>query len=389
VNQSVGAATGEVILDLEMLATLFSGLTEDPDLFHMLQFVTLAEAAVLRNKLIIVDVHDDDDDAEERRSSKLLVESYILPLIDSGAAVIEGLKLPRRASPPRASVDKSGPGITIAAEDDVFARVVLMAGHSLSAERLRNQPSVTLPMQQSVYEMSANVRADHSVCDLSGHYRSLAKALADLRQHARVDPVEYDVVPLPPIGLEVFRAASDIDQLPMAVMDVRDHYSDLRARLGELKVILDDPSVSLQRKLKLRAKWSDSWKKLGSQFDFSGALGLANTNSAIYKLAPEVPGAMALSPSAWIHLLTTVLEQGSELWSRWRLRTLHRSLRNYVKAPDRALGGSVERIIRRSVTADEIRDVREVDATMVQLGRAAVAIFYDDTTAPAAEVGED
>ncbi len=121
-----------------------------------------------------------------------------------------------------------------------------------------------------------------------------------------------------------------------------------------------------------------AWKRLSTKYEFTGEVSLADTNSAIYKLAPEVPGAMALNPSSWIKLLKAAVEEWPELWSRWRMRALHRTLRSYVKAPDRDLGESVEKIIRRPILDDEIRDVRDVQQIMAELGQSAVAIYYSE-----------
>jgi hypothetical protein len=50
------ADADDVVVDIEMLATLFAGLNQSPDLFHALQFVTLAEGAVLRDSLIVMSI---------------------------------------------------------------------------------------------------------------------------------------------------------------------------------------------------------------------------------------------------------------------------------------------------------------------------------------------
>jgi hypothetical protein len=303
------------------------------------------------------------------------------PLIKRGAVRIEELQVDQDAKTPDFLKDHTNRSnaTTVAAEDDVVANVAVMAGRSLTAERIRSKPALTLPMQQTFYEMSANVRADHSVCDLSGHYRSLANALDELRRQTRIQESAYQIVPLPPIGLEVFRTASTVEQLSDAIVDVRERFTDLRSRLRNLQEILDDPSIGLDRKLKLRAKWMSAWKRLNTKYEFTGAVGLADTNNAIYKLAPEVPGAMGLNPSSWIKLLKVAVEEWPELWSRWRMRALHRTLRSYVKAPDRDLSESVEKIIRRPILHEEISDVRDVQQMMSELGQSAVAVYFSES----------
>jgi hypothetical protein len=53
-------------------------------------------------------------------------------------------------------------------------------------------------------------------------------------------------------------------------------------------------------------------------------------------------------------------------------------MRDYVAAPDRELGEAITRLIRRPITADEVREVREVQDLIAEFGRAAVAIFAED-----------
>ncbi len=368
----------DVVMDAEMLATLFAGLTESPDLFHALQFVTLAEASVLRESLVVVSVEDRHGGIEEgdANPAQALIHEFMEPLITAGVMRMEDIFIADEDElPDYLSGTPSTAATVVDAEDDPVANAIVMAGRSLTAERIRRKPAVTLPMQQAFYEMSANVRADHTVCDLTGRYQSVARVLDELRQGARMHESAYEIVPLPPIGLEVFQAAANVEELPDAVMRIRGEYEDLRRRLRDLQELLDDPSVNLDKKLKLRARWADAWKRLEKKYEFTGAVSLANTNSAIYKYAPDLPGAMALNPTSWIGLLKTTLQEAPELWSRWRMRALHRTLKRYVQSPDRALGESVEKVIGRAIDDDEVSDVRDVQALMVQLGESAVVEY--------------
>lgn len=377
----MNGATDDVVLDVEMLATLFGGLNHEPDLFQALQFVTLAEAAALRDKLIITVVDDGSpDDVIERSSDRALVEDFMAPLITAGAARIEEIKVSQEKELP--DFFNSDEAEVLAVEDNPFAGMIVMARQSLTAERIKRKPALTLPIQQTFYEMSANVRGDHSVCDLSGHYVSLSKVLDDLRQQTRIRQTSYEVIPLPPIGLEVFRMASSIDDLLVAVVNIRERYEDLRKRLRELETILDDPGIPLKRKLRLKKRWAHAWEALSTTYDFTGNLNLANTNNAIYKFAPEIPGAMAMDPGSWINLLKAAIEQSPELWSRWRMRALHRTLRSYVASPDRDLGDAVAKIIKRPVTDDEVHEVREVQELMSQFSELAMVIYAEQDERP-------
>jgi hypothetical protein len=376
-------ASNTVVADVEMVASLIAGLNESPDLFQALQFVTLAEAVVLRDGLIVISVSDGStEDLIERAEERSVVESYLSPLIEGGAVTLEQLEVAPAEELPRTSDEHSH---VVEAEDDPIANVAVMAGRGLTAERVRSKPALTLPMQQIFYESSANVRADHSICDLSGRYKSLAKTLYELRERARIDATKYEVVPLPPIGLSVFRHAKTVDGLPNALIEVREEFGDLRARLGDLQRILDDPDVPPNKKWDLRRRWIQAWQSLDTKYDLtshsSSSMNLADTNSAIYKLAPEVPAAMGFSPAAWTNLVKAAVEEWPALWSRWRMRALHRTMKSYLDSPDKALGDAVEKIIKRPIPDDEIREVKEVQTLMTQFTNSVVTVYRDEEPA--------
>jgi hypothetical protein len=196
------------------------------------------------------------------------------------------------------------------------------------------------------------------VCSLSGHYNTLARTLAALRNGVRITPATYVAVPLPPIAYRIFRSSRSVDDLLNTTLTVREEFRDLRVRLLSLQTLLDDPTVALGDKARHKAGWERRWERFHSRYDRLGEANLAITNTALYAAAPEIPGAIGLDPSAWLRLLTTVRDTVPELWSRWRLRALHRSATRYLKAPDAELTNAIGAVRGAEVTSAEANEVQ-------------------------------
>ena len=373
-------STNEVVVDIDMLAVLFAGFYEYSDLFHALQFASLAEQLVLRDRLVVTTIEDDfpptNDEIEGRKLVKDLLTAWhaadAVSYQTITSAAVKELKdqdpLAIRAS----TLSPAKPGNTIEATDDVFGAIVLQASDALHAERIATRAASLLPLQQVFYEMSANVRADHSVCDLTGRYSSLAAAIMAMRQEVRIDPAAYMAIPLPPIAYDVFKNTRSLDGVYASALEARERFADLRSRLGQLQQLLDDPTVSLKDKVRHRARWMAAWESLGQKYDPKTKMGIASTTHAIYKVAPDIPGVIGLNPSSWISLLTNIAESMPELWGHWRLRALHRTFEHYARSPDADLGRAVSNLIGHQIPDDETRDLRDTLDLMNQLKEAAV-----------------
>lgn len=382
----VPQGTNDVVLDIDMVALLLAGLYQERDLFHALQFCSLAEQLVLRDEITITTIEDDqpptNDDAEGRNLVKEMLASWQAAGVISYETISSTAARNLQQKDPFAVKISALPDIkpenSIDADSDAFGSVVLQAGNALHAERIFERPASLMPLQLIFYEISANVRADHSVCDLSGHYSSLSSTVVAMRQQVRIDPSAYVTVPLPPIGYEVFSQTRSFDNVFSSALTVREEFTELRTKLRQLQQLLDDPSVSLKDKVRHRAKWKAAWESIHSKYGGSGEMKLASTSQAIYRTAPDIPGAMGLNPSSWVSLLTKIAEYMPELWGHWRLRALHRTFEHYVNSPDRELGRAISNLIGREIRNDEAADIQDILDSMNQLRDAAVFAFLKE-----------
>lgn len=382
----VSQGTNDVVLDIDMVALLLAGLYQERDLFHALQFCSLAEQLVLRDEITITTIEDDqpptNDDAEGRNLVKEMLASWQAAGVISYETVSSTAARNLQQKDPFAVKISALPDIkpenSIDADSDAFGSVVLQAGNALHAERIFERPASLMPLQLIFYEISANVRADHSVCDLSGHYSSLSSTVVAMRQQVRIDPSAYVTVPLPPIGYEVFSQTRSFDNVFASALTVREEFTELRTKLRQLQQLLDDPSVSLKDKVRHRAKWKAAWESIHSKYGGSGEMKLASTSQAIYRTAPDIPGVIGLNPSSWVSLLTKIAEYMPELWGHWRLRALHRTFEHYVNSPDRELGRAISNLIGREIRNDEAADIQDILDSMNQLRDAAVFAFLKE-----------
>ena len=382
----VSQGTNDVVLDIDMVALLLAGLYQERDLFHALQFCSLAEQLVLRDEITITTIEDDqppaNDDTEGRNLVKEMLASWQAAGVISYETISSTAARNLQQKDPFAvkisALPDIKPGNSIDADSDAFGSVVLQAGNALHAERIFERPASLMPLQLIFYEISANVRADHSVCDLSGHYSSLSSTVVAMRQQVRIDPSAYVTVPLPPIGYEVFSQTRSFDNVFASALTVREEFTELRTKLRQLQQLLDDPSVSLKDKVRHRAKWKAGWESIHSKYGGGGEMKLASTSQAIYRTAPDIPGAIGLNPSSWVSLLTKIAEYMPELWGHWRLRALHRTFEHYVNSPDRELGRAISNLIGREIRNDEAADIQDILDSMNQLRDAAVFAFLKE-----------
>ncbi len=370
----VSQGTNNAVLDIDMLALLLAGLYQERDLFHALQFCSLAEQLVLRDEIMITTIEDDRPPTQDETEGRNLVREMLSGWQAAGVISYETVNSARVSSLQQqdpfavkiSALPQIKPENSIEADNDAFGTMILQAANSLYMERIFERPASLMPLQLIFYEISANVRADHSVCDLTGHYASLSSAVVAMRQQVRIDPSAYVSVPLPPIGYEIFSQTRSFDNVFASALSVREEFTELRTKLGQLQQLLDDPSVSLKDKVRHRAKWKDAWDSIHGKYG-GGEMKLASTSKAIYRTAPDIPGVIGLNPSSWVSLLTKIAEYMPELWGHWRLRALHRTFEHYVNSPDRELGRAISNLIGREIRNDEAADIREILGSMHKL----------------------
>jgi hypothetical protein len=357
------AESNDVVIKDDMISFVIDGLYTQQDLFYSLQFSSLVEQVVLRDNVIVAvpDGHDQRPSAPNEKSiARDVLDLWASSGVITYKAISDDSMKEARSSDPYAidigaiAVDKSR--VRNIDENPLF-EMAWEAMETLHVERYFGTAPAVPPLHLLFYEVSANVRGDHSVCDLAGRYSDLAATLMALRKDVQIAAQPYVAVPLPPIGYEVFRQTRSLNEIFNVTLDVREKYSDLRARLRELAEMFNDPTVPQKDKLLKRMKWAAAWRSLERKYDFSGKMEVASTTQALYKAAPDIPGAIALNPNSWLSLLTNIHEQIPELWQRWRFRALHRTLDGYLAAPDRNLGSAIEKATGRPIGDGEAADL--------------------------------
>jgi hypothetical protein len=381
--------SNDVVINDDTISFVIDGLYRQPDLFYSLQFSSLVEQMILSDSIIVVVSDDSAQRATESHESSIARDILDLwarsGVISYKTVSSESLERTRSSDPYAIEIDASTldkSQIRNVNENPLF-EMAWEAMEALHSERHLGVPSAVPPLHLLFYEVSANVRGDHSVCDLAGHYSDLAAMLMALRRDVQVAPQPYVAVPLPPLGYEVFRRTRSIDEIFDIVLDVREQYSDLRTRLRELADVFNDPTVPQKHKLLKRMKWEAAWRSLEKKYTFSGRMEVASTTQALYKAAPDIPGAIALNPNSWLSLLATIHEQIPDLWQRWRFRALHRTLDGYLQAPDRNLGSAIEKVIRRPIDDGEAAEIEGLVNDIKRLyGDRVIATLRSDLTAP-------
>ena len=382
-----GTSSQEVMVDIDSVGLCIAGLVEQGDLFSILQFATLAESAVLHERLRVVTIEDDDPPTEDEEAWRTVARQFLGEWEAAGVVAFETWRREPSGREHAAVIDPVGEGPNdqgvhvVNAEDDIVATTALQAARTATVERSRQTPATSLPLQRLFYERSANVLGDNAICDLTAQYQELAHALAGLRASMVVRRNPYVSVALPPIAFSIIRRSRAIENLQVAVLDVRENYARLRDDLKKLERLMDDPEVPLRRKLRERDRWVDVWHGLHGKYSDGSRISMAFTNRGIYEHSRDVPGLVALDPTKWILLLSKVLERAPEQWYRWKVRALHRTARGYLGASDRDLTRAIEAMTGQPVTTRDVQEVTELDDLMTQFAESGFVLIPLDQPA--------
>jgi hypothetical protein len=211
--------SNDVVIKDDTISFVIDGLYTQPDLFYSLQFSSLVEQVVLRDSVIVAVPDGRDQRAtgpDESSIARDVLDLWASNGVISYKAISNDSIKEARSSDPYAvdidasTVDKSQ--VRNINENPLF-EMAWEAMETLHVERLLGAPPAVPPLHLLFYEVSANVRGDHSVCDLAGHYSDLAATLMALRRDVQVTAQPYVAVPLPPIGYEVFRRARSLNEI--------------------------------------------------------------------------------------------------------------------------------------------------------------------------------
>jgi hypothetical protein len=365
------AGPNDAVADLDSLALAVASLYDKGDLLNALEFCSLAEAVVLQDRVIIVDCLDEVDDDESK--NRHLMKQFLAPW--QGASAITYSTLPERSSDtspesvreePVRDVERSEVMVANVESGDPLAIASREARNLADAERSFLCPGLALPRQSSVFEASSHVREDHSVCSLSAKYSSLREALEELRQRSRMPWYKYMSLPIPPIALQIYDKAKNVEDLVKTTLEAREQYQPIRARLYELREILNDEGVDLARKDKLLRSWRRTWRTLDALSGDLSVIEMAKTSTKILR-EDKIFESISFNDLAWLKIVERLLPWIEERFHIWKIRALHRTASHYKGASDAQLNAAVSSVLKREIGQEEIADTVEIFAMLKAL----------------------
>lgn len=215
----------------------------------------------------------------------------------------------------------------------------------LAAENALGVPALPLMRQRRYYESFAQPKAEHSVCDLIGRYERLKDALEDIRDCTRIPIVEYVTIPVPPLALIALQRARAFETVTQSTLEVRDQFAKLRRKLKELREFLSDAKIPPHRKLAIQQSWIASWQTLDDFSRESRILTIANSTNELLN-ADEFKKEIDddFNPVDYRGLVSKLIKLTDRTVRRWRVRTLHRAAKNYLRTSDSEINTAVSRI---------------------------------------------
>jgi len=231
-------------------------------------------------------------------------------------------------------------------------------GRIVGAEIKHRCSAVAMLRQRPYYEVQGQTCEQHSVCDLVGHYRELKDVLLRVRNQTRIPLVRYGVAPLPPLALEVLKAASTPNEMLVRTLELRDQYTRLRDSLRQLREDLADPQTPPADKLKAISSWERSWATLNER-RHAGMIEIANATVDTLDLRKSL-STIGVDSFKLEKIIQHAIEHSARLFYRWRIRLLHRSAKNYLMTSDHSLNTEVRRLIGREFTREDYQLLQQL-----------------------------
>jgi hypothetical protein len=343
----------------------FTGRYKRASIVDVLDVCTLVEAVILYDRLIMTNGLTFSGSRTGRPGPEpRQYEDPLQAFITAGVLVIES-EPSKPVQPARERPDQRWGGSSerrYAGPDSASATNPQDAwyetGRIVGAEMKHQCSAVAMLRQRPYYEAQGQTSEQHSVCDLVAHYSELRDVLLRIREDTRIPMVAYGVAPLPPLALEVFRAASTPGELLVRTLELRDRYARLRDSLRQLRQDLADPRTPPTDKLKAIRSWERSWATL-NQHKQAGMIEIANATVETLDIRKSLD-TIGIDSLKLDKILQRAIELSAHLFYRWRVRLLHDSARNYLRTSDHGLNSEVRRFIGRELTEDDYQLLRQL-----------------------------
>jgi hypothetical protein len=373
-----------VIADFDAIAKLVCSLDTTPSLIDLYEAALLVEAVVLNDNLVLVHTPHGEASPEQLERCEALLNPWRTERALDYRSFTPPPPIPDPVfaetvvadHPTQDEIAKRGTSVEYSDMfGDILGDGLHEAARLIEAERHYGCPGFALPRQRPFYDTTAHVMYDHVVCNLSGKYDDVSRALQELR--IRFRPKRYYTLPIPPIALDVMLIARTPSDLIPAAMHMRDHYRKLRQRLNSLRDLLDDPDVSPMKKVRHEDKWLESWKtlELGQLKSRRNFVQVANTSAALI----NVPAALVQTPNPaevvnTTRLIQQFLAEAKRQVVRWRVRPLHVTANRYMKTPDARITKEITRVLGRPVEGEEMERAAFVAETLQMMSGKVVVV---------------
>lgn len=252
----------------------------------------------------------------------------------------------------------------------------------LAAEIDLNVPTIALLRHLHNYGFTRRPRVDNTVCDLSDRVRAIGVAAEEvLRFEAQRTGIRH--VSIPPVALKVLRNARTIDQLPYAILEMRQKFRPLREKMRSLGEILADPTLETADYFRLVRRWEEEWQT-ATRSAVTVTLGLGRTSGVLLAHGAEIATAMEEQHYVGAALSVFRLFRDSRHILAQRLfRPVHYSVRNYIQGGHRQMVKAVGPLFEMDMRAAH-QQMSFVATTASSCWREALKVQQDRRIALAA-----
>ena len=223
----------------------------------------------------------------------------------------------------------------------------------VALEELYGVPLVLSQDSLPVYLSIPDVREEAQAVDklrmsLGKIYAGFASALLELR---RMADGENNLL-VPPIALEILTRAKNVGDIGAVLLELRERFSTVRRRLGDINEVLQSPDVSLRRKLREQLKMQRSLNTLLTKEYRQMAIAYRDPMTVLTSFGKTLTDVIKIdglgadsfpSDVSWGKVAGLALSQLESGYLKFRLRPLHATKRRYLDTPS----GSIAKIAKR------------------------------------------
>ncbi len=317
---------------------------ECADLFTMMEMIVLHEKIILIGKPQTTPFH---------------YQEKLKPFIEEGVFAFNRTPFPTQ------TLVKPDLNIIHAAEQAHSQKLTMTSiedanyevSRTLGAEKFLGIQSTPLLRNLHNFGYQTKPRIEHHYCSLYNEYRELAREAALIKDiDFRRALIPEQMMPIPPIALEVLQACQTIDDLPNAMLEVREKYKYMRKKYANYLEMFADPKTRGIQIAAATYDWRNSFSYIRDKVQ-KGSIGLGLTSDVLL----QDPELIIKSGVAYITKdVSTVVETGFDVIKALkenyfsaevrRLRPIHLTVRNYFKSEPELISNELSRLFLMNPT---------------------------------------